>query len=211
MLDLKGRVVTVDAMGCQREIASVIVERKGGYMLQIKGNQPMLLELAEQAFAAERPLDRKSEGIKVSHGRIESRTADTLDAVAAGVDPTTWTGAKTLVRVRATRAEGEKISGGDRYYLTTLPADDAEDALARSRGHWAIENTLHWSLDMTFGDDTSRVRKANAAENLSRLKRLALSLLKHAKPPKKGMSLKRFRTACDRDPSLLAKVMLGQV
>ena len=209
-LAIEGRVVTIDAGGCYRSIAETILERKADYLLQVKANQPKLQAAVKEAFEAQTPADRFVEPAARGHGRSETRCVETLHAADAGVDLEAWPGARSVVWVQASRSGDGKVSSAERLYVSSLGPEDAAGMLRAVRGHWGIENTLHWSLDVSFGNDSSRVRKANGDENLSRLKRLVLSLLKRAKAPKKRMSINRFRTACDRNPDLMARVLLGQ-
>ena len=210
MLDLKNYAVTIDAAGCQKQIVSTITERGGDFLLQVKANQPGMLDAIRGAFVDHRPLAEAGEPVEKAHGRVETRTAATLDAGDVDFDWSGWPKVAAVVRVTAARVVGEKASGSARYYITNLPAGDAEDLLSRTRGHWAVENQLHWSLDVSFGDDRSRARKDHAAENLSRFKRLALGLLKRAEGPYGKMSIDRKRKVATGDPGYAARVALGQ-
>ena len=211
MLDLTRRVVSIDAMGCQRDIAKQIVGQGGYYLLQIKGNQEKLLELTQRGFTGGLPiLSRASTPIEVGHGRTELRRLDTVSAVEAGVDPNDWSDAKTLIRQRGVRGIGQEVSGHDRYYLTNLPHDDAEDLLKRCRNHWGVENKLHWVLDVVLKEDGSRIREDHGAENMARLRRLAINLINAAPPPHgKKMSQKMKRKAAGWDLNYLLNIMFG--
>ncbi len=210
-VDVRGVVVTIDAMGCQRDIAKKIIDKGGDYILQIKGNQPTLEQETADAFE-ELPITAKStlRPVETGHGRMESRTLEAMPAAAAGVDPELWPGAKTVIRLRSVRSVGSECSAEDRYYLTSLGDGDPDDLLRRCRGHWGIENSVHWCLDMTFREDESRVREGHGAENVSRLRRLTLNLLLPAKRALKR-SLEQTRLKCAWDFDFLIRVATGRV
>ena len=210
-LDVRGVVVTIDAMGCQRDIARKIVDKGGDYILQIKGNQPTLEQQAVDAFE-NLPITAKSspKPVEKGHGRMESRNLEVLPAAEAGVDLAAWPGAKSLIRLLGVRTVGSECSAEDRYYITSLGDGDADDLLRRCRGHWGIENSVHWCLDMTFREDESRVREGHGAENISRLRRLTLNLLLPAKKTIKR-SLEQTRLKCAWDFDFLIRVATGQV
>ncbi len=210
-VDVRGVVVTIDAMGCQRDIAKKIIDKGGDYILQIKGNQPTLEQETADAFE-ELPITAKStpRPVETGHGRMESRTLEAMPAAAAGVDPELWPGAKTVIRLRSVRSVGSECSAEDRYYLTSLGDGDPDDLLRRCRGHWGIENSVHWCLDMTFREDESRVREGHGAENVSRLRRLTLNLLLPAKKALKR-SLEQTRLKCAWDFDFLIRVATGRV
>lgn len=210
-LDVEGVVVTVDAMGCQRAIAEKIIQKKGDYILQIKGNQPMLEQQTIRGFDELAITARSTpEPVGSGHGRMESRTLETVPAAAAGVDLEAWPGAKTLIRLLSVRSVGSECSVEDRYYLTSLDDSDPDDLRRRCRGHWGIENKVHWCLDMTFREDESRVREGHGPENFSRLRRLVLNLLLPAKK-KIRTSLEQTRLKCAWEFDFLIRVATGQV
>ncbi len=209
MLDLRNRMVTIDAIGCQTKIAKEIREGKGDYILQIKGNQESLLKKTKQAFEHLPAISETDPPAAYQHGRVELRSLRTVSAVEAGVNPEQWLGTQTLLEVRCLRAIKGEISRSRRYYLTSLPAADAEDLLARCRGHWGIENTVHWSLDMTYREDESRIRKDNGAQNMARVRRLAMNLMKKTPAKKKNMSMRGKRKKCGRKPEFLLKVLFN--
>lgn len=211
-----GSVITIDAIGCQREVASTIVERDGAYVLALKGNQPALHDAVRVLFTEEIPsplpaavIDR-AETIEKGHGRLEHRTCWAIDdpAVIAYLDPTNrWPGLRSVARVTATReVTGHAPSQDTRYYLTSVPADAVR--LNRIiRTHWCIENQLHWVLDVVFDEDHSRVRSGDADQNLAIVRRIAASLLHQDRTSSIGIKAKRLRAACDTDYllSLLGK------
>jgi predicted transposase YbfD/YdcC len=205
LLDLDGAVVTIDAAGCQKKIAKQIVEKGGQYILQLKGNQGGLH--AETVMLFEQCLRDDCHGIAYStaattdggHGRIEQRRIWATSEVGWFAERDKWKGLRSLIRVQARRTVDGQTSVEDRYYISGLPADNALQLLERIRGHWGIENSLHWSLDINFREDERRIRQGHAAENFSRLSRIALNLLKRETTCKVGIKSKRLRCGWDHD------------
>lgn len=214
VLSLKGCLVTTDAMGCQRDIAQKIVDQGGDYLLAVKDNQPTLLDAVLTAF--ERADDGLEPAESISthtteergHGRREVRyyttlaLPETFDQSIAG----RWAGLKTLAVVEAVRTLGDKTSSAFRYYISSATLN-AEHFAQAGRGHWGIENSLHWVLDVTFSEDDSRVRKGNGAENLARLRHIALNVVKADKKTKLGVKNKRLMAGWDEQ--YLAKLLLN--
>jgi len=217
MLCIAGCTVTIDAMGCQREIADQILKQEGHYLLAVKDNQPTLFAAVKalldegmlESFASMRHGYFESHEDKNSHGRIETRRVWVTDEVnwlgeeLLGL----WPGLKSIVVVESLRQDlGDltgKISTERRYYICSHGGADNELArfLAEGiRGHWAVENGLHWCLDVSMREDDSRIRTANGAENFSRLRRIALNKLKRcAVKNKNGKDLKagiRLKQQC---------------
>lgn len=207
LLMLNGCIVTIDAMGCQTEIAEQIVDQEADYVLAVKENQPHLLEDITLFFA----LSVQNDFAKVDHtyhrtvngghGRVEVRECwaiageDSLSFLRGAAD---WPGLTTIVMVRCRRQANAKSSEETRYYISSLP-NDAARILHAVRSHWGIENSLHWILDVAMREDESRVRKDYAAENLSRLRRMVLNLLKHEKSLRRGIQGKRLKAALSSD------------
>ncbi len=212
-LDIQGCIVTIDAMGCQKAIAEQIIAAKGDYVLALKGNQETLYEEVKDYFAyAEQ---RHFQGISYSyhetldadHGRIERRrywTTDQLDWLEVRAD---WAGLRIIGMVEAERHVGDQVSVERRYYLGSLTSD-AQGFAQAVRGHWSIENSLHWCLDVSFREDECRIRHGHAAENFAVLRHIALSLLKQDTSVKAGIQAKRFKAALD--PDYLLKILTGQ-
>jgi predicted transposase YbfD/YdcC len=199
LLDLQDKIVTIDAMGCQKAIAQAIVDGGGDYVLAVKANQPALHTALQEAFAQAPapPLrsSRRTTTFEKGHGRYEQRTVQVLPACEylSAVQSALWAGVLSLVRV--TRVGEEQTSGAQsvevRYFLSSLPP------LARRlgsaiRGHWSIENGLHWVLDVVFREDARRVYDRTTAENVAFLNRLALSLLRND-ASKSSLKVKRKR------------------
>ena len=215
LLDVQGAVITIDAAGCQKKIAAAIIEQGGDYLLQVKGNQGGLHKETAELF--DQCLTEDCHGIAYStaatvdkgHGRIEERQLWATSEVNWFADRGKWKNLRSLIRVRAKRTVGDQTSTEDRYYISSLPADNASRLLGYIRGHWGIENTLHWSLDINFREDDRRIRQGHAAENFARLARIALNLLKAEKTNDGGIKTKRL--CCGWDHDYLLKVLTGGV
>jgi predicted transposase YbfD/YdcC len=209
LLDLKGCVVTIDAMGCQRDIAAKVVAKEADYVLALKENQPTLYEEVTGHFArqlvperATGPL-RHHQEVARGHGRTETRDTYVVPAPKALVATGVWVGLASLVMVMrhcVDHATG-KTSDEVRYFISSLPAKVQQLARA-ARQHWGIENGLHWVLDVAFNEDRMRQRDRQGIENLALLNRLAVSLLRQDKSIKAGVKCKR-KTAGWSDDYLL--------
>lgn len=210
VLDLKGCIVTVDAMGTQKEIAGKIQDKGADYVMALKGNHELVHkevqsfwsdpELPESEFQSYETLDK-------GHGRLEARRYRISDKIDWFADKEEWKGLQGIGMVESERTIGEQKSVERRYYLTSLKADAQEFARA-VRGHWSIENQLHWSLDVSFNEDQCRVRIRRAAENFALLRRMALHILKQDTASKKSLNRKRRQAAMD--PAYL-EVLLGKI
>ena len=212
LVDVKGAIVTIDAMGCQKAIARVIIERGGDYVLPVKGNQERL-EQAVEAFFDEH-LEDDFARVAVSryqteekcHGRLERRTYVQVNAPQSLAGRDDWSGLRTLGLVIRTRETGGQETGEVQCYISSLKRNAKLFARA-VRSHWSIENSCHWSLDMTFREDESRVRERRLAESLAWLRRFALSLLKQHPDKKKSLVMKRRLAGWSSD--FLAEVLFG--
>jgi predicted transposase YbfD/YdcC len=205
LLDLTDAVVTIDAAGCQKAIARQIVTQGGDYVLQLKGNQTALHADTVLLFDACLRDDcygvahTTAETLDGGHGRIERRRLWATSDVAWFSQRSKWAKLRSLIRVEAERTVNGETSVERRYYISSLPAENAAALLDYIRGHWSVENQLHWSLDIGFADDDRRIRQGHAAENFSRLSRLALNLLKAHTQLKVGIKTKRLRAGWDHD------------
>lgn len=195
---LANTIVTIDAMGCQTEIAAKIRDAEADYVLALKGNQEKLFDavrdhaLAQMELPADQAEYQSTQVNVAGHGRIDELTYYQFPAPKTLPGFGNWAGLATIgVAVRISK-RGDKASDECRYFLSSLPLDVRQFARC-VRGHWAIENGLHWSLDVTFREDESRVRDRYAADNLAWLKRFAISLLKQ-QTDKKSIAMRR-RTA----------------
>lgn len=206
MLTLKGAIVTIDAMGCQREIAKAIVKRKADYVLALKGNQAGLFEDArdflehqlEQGFRHS-SVDR-FETLEKGHGRIERRRYYSTRDVEWLKRAHNWPHLKSIALVEASRTVNGQTSREKRIYLSSLP-QDAQLLAQAIRGHWGIENKLHWVLDVVFREDECRVRKDHSPRNFSMIRQISLNLIRKA-PGKRSLRRKR-KLAGWEDPYLV--------
>lgn len=204
LLELSGCVVTIDAMGTQKEIAQTIRDQDADYVLALKGNQGTLHEdvalLFEWADAQQyRDVAHQTyETHNIGHGREERRRTTVTTDLTGLRGAEAWVGLQTVAMVEAWRTQGVTVSYERRYYISSLGLD-AKQMAESVRGHWAIENALHWVLDIAFREDDSRIRKGHAPENFAMLRHIALNLLKQEKTNRHGMKVKRNRAGWDND------------
>lgn len=212
LLELKGCLVTIDAMGCQTAIAEAILDREADYVLAVKDNQPTLHRGIEDHFLKHMEDDFATVAVsrhatkEKGRGRVEHRTYYVCDAPADLPDRGRWKGLTAIgVAINISIRNGEEADAV-RYYILSrrLEAKAFGDAV---RGHWGIENSLHWQLDVTFGEDACRVRKGLADANLSVVRRAALGLLKNETTEKIGVKNKRLAAACNT--RYMQKVLTG--
>ena len=207
LLDLNGSVVTIDALGCNKTVIELILNGKADYVLQVKDNQPTLHGklkslmdemILEKFEGIEHDYDVQTDG---GHGRIETRRVWVCWNVKdLGPIAKEWPGLRSLVVVECTREAGEHKSVERHYYISSLPRRITAKRMAGYiRGHWSVENNLHWQLDISFDEDQRRIRKGHGAENFSRLCRIALNLLKQETSEKVGIAAKRKCAAWDND------------
>jgi predicted transposase YbfD/YdcC len=213
LLDVRGCIVTIDAIGTQRKIAKQIRAQKADYVLAVKGNQGSLHENIKYLFEVDRKEGFKrspfahAQTVNKGHGRIETRNCWTTDdpEYLEYVDPgRKWDGLQSIVVIESIR----RINGNEtktlRYFISSLKTKPAE-MLSHVRAHWGVENQLHWSLDMVFREDENRVRKGHAQENLAIIRKIALNLLRKEKSKKCGAKGKRM--ICALDHAYLLKVI----
>lgn len=204
VLSISGCIVTIDAMGCQKEIAAAIIDQGADYVLALKENQPSLFEDVQWLFkqvesvqfqALEQDVARS---VDKGHGRIEIRRCCTLSGSQLDylVQKPHWKGLQTVAMVQSERRVGGKVSREQRYYLSSL-GQDAAVMNAAIRTHWAIENGLHWVLDISFAEDDCRIRKDHAPQNMSLLRQIALNLLGQDTSTKVGIKAKRKKAGWD--------------
>lgn len=220
MLDLKDCVVTVDAMGCQVEVAKVVREQKGDYMLQIKNNQPTLHADAKQLFdwALNPALPRdqripwvESETCDGEHGRIERRRCVGIEDLDGIETLDRWPDAQSLWMIESERNVGDETSLERRFYLSSVPASTLEHTVRSNRAirdHWGIENKVHWILDVAMDEDSNRARVGNSAQNLALIRKVVLNLLRKDKNSKGGVKARQKRAGWDHD-YLLELLTLG--
>jgi predicted transposase YbfD/YdcC len=209
-LELSGCIVTVDAMGTQKQIAKEIQEADADYVMALKGNHEVVHQevktfldaaVAEREARPVRPSPAAAtlatlQTVEKDHGRLETRRYYQSAALDWFADREQWEGLQTVGMVEAIREAGGKQTVERRYYLSSLPLGVATFARA-VRGHWAVENSLHWVLDVQMGEDDSRARTGCAAENLATLRRLALNLLKREATKKRGIRGKQLNASWD--------------
>jgi predicted transposase YbfD/YdcC len=196
MLVLDGSVVTIDAMGCQKKIAKQIKGSGGDYIFSLKGNHGTLHEevklFMDDAITNNGNCDYGCD-TDGGHGRVEIRKVWYSEDIAWMQDRQQWHGLSSLVAVESQRTIGGNISTERRYFISSLSGSTAQTIGRMIRSHWGIENKLHWGLDVSFGEDQCRIRKGFGAENVSRLRRIALNLLKQEKTAKCGIKTKQHK------------------
>jgi predicted transposase YbfD/YdcC len=213
-LEISGCIITIDAMGCQTEIAAEIIEQEAEYVLALKENQGQLFEDVQLLFEDLENSNFKAyaydydKSVNKGHGRIEIRecwTISDLEILRHLRGFQRWSRLVTVSRIRAQRWIGDEKSCEDRYHIASISG--AKRILSAVRSHWAIENQLHWCLDIAFDEDHCRVRKEHGAENFAILRHIALNLLKQEKTCKRSIKGKRLLAGWDED--YLIKVLSG--
>lgn len=205
ILNIAGCIVTIDAIGCQKNIVAEIADKQADYVISLKGNQGILhkeikdyLDWAERTGFAEIQYDY-CRTLEKGHGRIEERRCWVTEEIGWLEGKEDWKNLKTVVMVEAIREViGGKRTVERRYFISSLEAN-AVELLRCVRGHWAIENKLHWCLDIAFREDQSRVREATSAENLATLRHIGINLLKQEKSNSRGIEGKRKKAGWDEN------------
>jgi predicted transposase YbfD/YdcC len=215
LLEVKGCIVMVDAIGTQTKIAKTIIEQGGDYILAVKENQGHLYEDIHDVFADNQQFNYEgiphsyAKVVNKDHGRIEIRQCWAIsdpEYLANIRDLKRWEGIQTLVMILSERRIGDESEVQDRYFISSLESN-AHKILRAKRSYWGIENRLHWVLDIAFNEDRSRVRKDNAPQNFAVLRHMALNLLKQEKTAKGGIKAKRLQ--CGWNVDYLLKVLAG--
>jgi predicted transposase YbfD/YdcC len=208
LLDLHGAIVTLDALCCQKEIAATIRDRGGHYLLAVKGNQEHLEEDIMAGFAAEEAKVHNQISRVTTHdqghGRIERRVVETMPVPALVRNQESWKDLTSIGRVTRTYQEKGEEKSEVRYFISSAASKPKLFGQA-VRGHWGVENGLHWTLDMYFGEDRHRARAGNAAENMALLRRWVLSLLRHDTTVKGSVPKKRYKATLDVE--ILEKIL----
>lgn len=211
VLDIAGCIVTIDAIGCQKNIVSLIYQKKGDFIIAVKKNQKNLYKSVEDLF--KEAISKQFKGFQFSthstsesgHGREEIRNYLMLDNISSQINPDNkWDNLKSIGMVESVRTENGKTTVERRYYISSLDLD-AKKFGNSVRNHWGIENSLHWVLDVALGEDNSRIRKENAPHNFAVLRHIAINLLGKERSKKLGIKNKQFLAAMDNN--YLAKVL----
>ncbi len=214
LFDIKGDIVTADAMSCQKDIVEKIISKGADYILSLKGNQPTM-EKEVKAYFDDLPQNPEenckatswTSPVEKNHGRIEKRTV-TIVPADWFEDKNLWAGLVSFIRVSRMVIKNGKTMVFERFYISSL-RKTPEEFCALIRGHWSIENQLHWCLDVIFGEDASCARKSNSPLNLNILRKTALSLLKKCDLAKR-VSLKKKRYMAALNVSVLEMVICGE-
>jgi predicted transposase YbfD/YdcC len=202
MLAIRGCLVSIDAMGCQKEIAKTIIEQGADYVLALKGNQGNLYDDVRQAFTSARVqgfdnIEHQFHStIEKGHGRIEKRSYWTMGNTEFLMDAEKWTGLKSIGMVESERNVRGVVSIEQRYYILSIESDVLRFSQS-VRSHWSIENQLHWILDVGFDEDTSQCCRGHSAENLAVIRHIGINLLSRDKKTKVGVKTKRLKAGWD--------------
>lgn len=200
LITISGCTVTIDAMGCQKEIASKIIEKQADYILAVKGNQKQLHQNIKDEFKFSKSVEIDIDQ-ELDHGRIETRKCSVITDFKFIDDNHQWEKLSSIIKIESTREfknSNQPSETATRYYISSLK-DTAQIFQKNIRLHWSIENSLHWVLDVAFSEDASRKRTGNAAQNFSTLSKIALNLLKKEKTERQGIKGKRLKCAYNQE------------
>lgn len=214
LLALEGMIVSIDAMGTQKEIANQIIDKKANYVLALKGNHSRLHDdirlflKAEIGKTKDSKITDSYEEIDKGHGRIEHRMCYVSDQIHWLEQRKQWRDLKTVIMVESRVSVGEQTTTEQRYFISSLAANAKQIAEA-IRSHWAVENSLHWVLDVTLREDDSRVRKDHAPENMAMVRHIILNMLQNTKRKFKDMSIKRLQKKAGWGDSTLDMILMA--
>ena len=199
-LNIAGNTITIDAMGTQKEIAKKIIAKDADYILAVKANQPQLLEHIKDEFSFSKQLTTYTKH-DLDHGRIETRSCSVITDFQFIENNNGWENLKSIIKIESTREfkNSERATEkASRYYISSLQ-NNANEFQEKIRSHWAVENKLHWTLDVAFSEDASRKRAGNAAQNYSILLKIALNILKNETSKKLSIKSKRLEAGWNED------------
>lgn len=196
ILEIKGSIITIDAMGAQTVIAKKIIEQEADYILSVKANQKSLLEEVEAVCKRHTPVSDTTE-VEKGHGRIETRRCRVFEKGLIVDSEGAWPGLRSVIKITSTREIRGKATTEERYYISSLSTDKLFNQYIRS--HWGVENSLHWTLDMVFREDEQRKRDKRAAENFALVRKIALNLLKKDTQTKASLVSKRLKAAWNKE------------
>ena len=194
LLEIEGSIITIDAMGTQRKIAEKIIDKKGDYILSVKGNQGSLEEEVKATCQRNRPVSDTT-AVEKGHGRIETRRCEVFEKGLIVDFENQWKNLTTVIKITATREFKGKTETQERYYISSLNTENDFNKFIRE--HWCVENNLHWVLDMVFREDEQRKRARHAAKNFAIVRKIALNLLKKDKG-KESLRSKRLKAAWNK-------------
>jgi predicted transposase YbfD/YdcC len=197
LLDISGSIITIDAMGCQKDIALKIIDNGADYILALKGNQGSLKEEVENAFK-QCPANSVNKTTEKDHGRIEIRECSIINDMDWIFESQNWKGLQSIIKIKSTRIIKDNTETETRFYISSLNID-AKEINPLVRGHWGIENSLHWVLDVIFNEDYCRKRTGNSAENFSIVRKMALNLVRKETSKKMSINKKRLKASLDDD------------
>jgi predicted transposase YbfD/YdcC len=215
MLYISNSIVTIDAMGCQKNIALQIIEQGADYVLALKENQPSLYQDIKSVFALgefkqfKKMLNKRKLEKVHDHGRTETRRYTLISARDPLLFELRWPGMKSIGMVEVTRTTNNQVEKSKRFFITSLD-EDIDGFMRAVRKHWSIEINLHWSLDVSFKEDLNRARAGHSAQNLATVRRIALNLLTQEKTHKRGIACKR-KTAGWNHKYLMAVLNMGKI
>ncbi|TAL62837.1 MAG: ISAs1 family transposase [Bacteroidetes bacterium] len=197
ILDIKGSIISLDALGCQKEIVSLIVEKKADYIIAVKDNQEQLRNDITSSFSIIKA-GSVAEQIEKNNGRTDVRKCTVISNLKMIEKKAEWVGVKSIIQIESKRMISDKEQTQVRYYISSLekPADEFNKLI---RSHWGIENSLHWILDMNFDEDKSRKRKGHSSQNFALVNKVAINLLNEDKETKLSMTHKKLKANYDID------------
>jgi predicted transposase YbfD/YdcC len=196
-LEITDKVITIDAMGCQKEIAKTIAEKKGYYVLAVKDNQKALNDEIESAFKTTQ-IAHKHTTVEKEHGRIEERNCSVITDLRFIDERVNWTALYCIICIVSKRTIGDKTTVDTRYFISNME-ENAKFFIEAIRSHWGIENRLHWVLDILFHEDYCRKNKDNAAENFNIIRKMALNIIRAFKGDKKSLRRRRLNAGWNDD------------